>query len=133
MTWEFFFFRQSSSYVSFERYQTKILASSPWKLQILDSSLNIIFLQLPTRHHIFSLAKLETHFLLFKCKGWLSFDFSQCKCHLVQLICYSYVTYIDSSFETLFFNCIGHFLFFRHIALGFLSRHFDFFRCLPVP
>ena len=42
------FFRQSSLYVSFEYHFTKVPASSLWPEQILDSSMNITFIQLST-------------------------------------------------------------------------------------
>ena len=44
------FFWQSSLNVSFERHQTKFPASSPWSMQIFESTVNITFIQLSTRH-----------------------------------------------------------------------------------
>ena len=38
------FFQQSSLYVSFEWYLTKVPALLPWSLQILNSSMNITFI-----------------------------------------------------------------------------------------
>ena len=43
-----FFFRQSSLYISFERCWRNVPGSSPYPMQIIDSSLNITFIQLST-------------------------------------------------------------------------------------
>ena len=51
-----FFFSGSHRNVSLEKHQTKVLASLPWPMQILDSSLNITFIQLFTCHNRLSLA-----------------------------------------------------------------------------
>ena len=56
------FFRQLSLYISFEQQNTKILSSSPWSMQILDSLLNIFFIQLSTYCDCFSLVHVKLSF-----------------------------------------------------------------------
>ena len=59
------FLRQSSVYVLFKWPRTKFPTTPHWKMHILDSSLNITFLQLSTRYEYFSLVNFNLIFFCF--------------------------------------------------------------------
>ena len=97
----------------FECPLTKILATLLWSMQILDLSLNITFIQLSTCHDCFSFAHFN--FIFFHLY-WFLFDFYLFKSYFIHPISYSFVTNIDSHFDTFVFHFI-------YLGTPFASLH----------
>ena len=122
------FFWLSSFYVSFELI--KIWASSPKSMQILDSSLNITFIQLSTHHDCLSLAQFNLMFSRLCFRASFPLAFFLCKSHFTQPISNSSTTNIDFYLDpfVVFYLFCNTFSIFRIIAFIFLVWRFDVFR-----
>ena len=116
--------RLSSLHVSWERNQTKVPESWSKPMQILDSSLNMTFIQLSTRQECFSLVHLNLIFSVSvkrkQKKCWFSFGFRLSKFDFIQSISCSSVTNIDSCYSSFISLFVSLYIFyFQGILLRF--------------
>ena len=95
----YLFSSDSHFYISFEWWQTKVSASLPWPMQILDSTLNITFNQLSTHQDCFSIAQFKLIFFCLCLTAGFHLTCPLCKSNFIQLISYNSVSNINSYFD----------------------------------